>query len=62
MQSKLIIGNVSTAWETFYFDKKVLACNLYDLSRLEFPSKGISVIKNFTTKFERVLNILDGIK
>ena len=62
MQSKLIIGNVSTALrEAFYFDKKVLACNLYDLSRLEFPSKGISVIKNFTyEEFEkRVLNILD---
>lgn len=61
-QSKLVIGNVSTALrETFYFNKKVLACNFLDYSRIRFPAGGLSVLSNFKYEEfkERVMKLIE---
>ena len=61
MQSKLIIGHISTVLrEAFSFEKKVLSCNFTEHPDIIFPSNGICVLKNVTYNLfeERVLQIL----
>ena len=61
MQSKLIIGNVSTVLrEAFSFEKKVLSCNFIKHPDIKFPSDGLCLLKNanYESFEKRVLDIL----
>ena len=63
MQSKIIIGMLSTSLrEAFIFKKKVLACNFTGHKSAIFPSKGLCAFSRDTTynNFKnRVLTILE---
>ena len=61
MRSKLIIGQFSTILrESFYFNKKVLRCDLMGASSMCLPTKGMSEIKKFSYEEfkKRVMTIL----
>jgi surface carbohydrate biosynthesis protein len=61
MQSKLIIGHISTILrEAISFNKKILSCNFTGHPDIIFPTKGFCVLENVPYELfeERVLKIL----
>ena len=61
MQSKLIIGHISTILrEAISFNKKILSCNFTGHPDIIFPTKGLCVLENVPYELfeERVLKIL----